>query len=103
MELSDMQSAFTARVNKNLLHYGCEFASFVPERASGCWLYDAEGRKMLDFTSGQMSAILGHSHPEIHATITEASSKLDHLFSAMVSEPIVALAELLSAQQPELS
>jgi 2,2-dialkylglycine decarboxylase (pyruvate) len=98
-----MDSAFAARVNGNLLHYGCEFADFVPERAEGCWLYDKAGNRILDFTSGQMSAILGHSHPEIHATIKEASGKLDHLFSAMVSEPVVALAEKLSAQEPELS
>lgn len=103
MERSGMDGAFAARVNRNLLHFGCEFVDFVPERASGCWLYDASGNRMLDFTSGQMSAILGHSHPEIHATVREASGKLDHLFSAMVSEPVVALAERLSAQQPELS
>jgi 2,2-dialkylglycine decarboxylase (pyruvate) len=100
---STMGSAFSARANKALLHYGCDFADFVPVRASGCWLYDAGGNKMLDFTSGQMSAILGHSHPEIHATIKQASGTLDHLFSAMISEPVVALAEKLSAQEPELS
>jgi 2,2-dialkylglycine decarboxylase (pyruvate) len=98
-----MDSAFAARAGRHLLHYGCDFADFVPVRAQGCWLHDAQGNKMLDFTSGQMSAILGHSHPEIHATIKEASGTLDHLFSAMISEPVVALAEKLSAQQPELS
>jgi 2,2-dialkylglycine decarboxylase (pyruvate) len=103
MSQSSTGSAFAARANKSLLHYGCEFTDFVPERAEGCWLYDRAGNKMLDFTSGQMSSILGHSHPEIYATIKEASGKLDHLFSAMVSEPVVALAEKLSAQQPELS
>ena len=98
-----MDSAFAARAGRHLLHYGCDFADFVPVRAQGCWLHDAQGNKMLDFTSGQMSAILGHSHPEIHATIKEASGTLDHLFSAMISEPVVALAEKLSAQQPELA
>ena len=103
MGQSSLQSAFAARANNSLLHYGCDFASFVPVRAAGCWLYDGEGNKMLDFTSGQMSAILGHSHPEIHATIKQASGTLDHLFSAMISEPVVALAERLSEQEPELS
>ena len=103
MGQSNLQSAFAARANNSLLHYGCDFASFVPVRAQGCWLYDGEGNKMLDFTSGQMSAILGHSHPEIHATIKQASGTLDHLFSAMISEPVVALAERLSEQEPELS
>jgi 2,2-dialkylglycine decarboxylase (pyruvate) len=98
-----MDSAFAARAGRHLLHFGCDFADFVPVRAQGCWLYDGAGNKMLDFTSGQMSAILGHSHPEIHATIKEASGTLDHLFSAMISEPVVALAEKLSAQEPKLS
>ena len=35
----------------------------MPARAEGAFLYDAAGRRVLDFTSGQMSAILGHSHP----------------------------------------
>jgi 2,2-dialkylglycine decarboxylase (pyruvate) len=92
-----------ARAEKHLLRYGCDFARFVPVRAEGCWLHDADGNRMLDFTSGQMSSILGHSHPEIHATIRQASGTLDHLFSAMISEPVVTLAEQLSAEQPELS
>ena len=97
-----MDSAFKARAGKHLLHYGCEFANFVPVRASGCWLYDASGARMLDFTSGQMSSILGHSHPEVLATIREAAGRLDHLFSAMISEPVVGLAEKLAEQVPRL-
>ena len=55
-----------------MLGYGGEFVPFVPTRAEGAFLYDASGRRVLDFTSGQMSAILGHSHPEIVATVREA-------------------------------
>jgi 2,2-dialkylglycine decarboxylase (pyruvate) len=94
--------SFWNRAAQYLLFYGCEFAKFVPVRAEGSWLYDSDGKRMLDFTSGQMSAILGHSHPEIRATIQEASGRLDHLFSAMISEPVVALAEKLAEQAPEL-
>ena len=36
--------------------------------AEGTFLYDDANRRVLDFTSGQMSAVLGHSHPEIFAT-----------------------------------
>jgi 2,2-dialkylglycine decarboxylase (pyruvate) len=98
-----VNGAFKARADRHLLRYGCEFANFVPVRASGCWLYDASGARMLDFTSGQMSAILGHSHPEVLATIRDAAGKLDHLFSAMISEPVVGLAEQLAKQAPQLS
>jgi 2,2-dialkylglycine decarboxylase (pyruvate) len=93
---------FWTRADRHLLYYGCDFAKFVPVRAQGSWLYDKNGKPMLDFTSGQMSAILGHAHPEIRATIQEASGSLDHLFSAMISEPVVALAEKLAEQVPTL-
>jgi len=102
-DIQGMGSAFHERANRHLLHYGCDFARFVPVRASGVYLYDASGARMLDFTSGQMSSILGHSHPEVLATIRDAAGKLDHLFSAMISEPVVGLAEKLSQQIPELS
>ena len=36
------------------------------------------GRAILDFTSGQMSAILGHSNPEIVEVVQRCVSRLDH-------------------------
>ena len=61
-----------------------------------------DGRRVLDFTSGQMSAILGHCHPEIVATVRDAAGRLDHLFSSMLSAPVVDLAEALAALVPAL-
>jgi 4-aminobutyrate aminotransferase-like enzyme len=37
--------------------------------AEGSFVYTEDGRKIFDFTSGQMSAILGHAHPEIVAAV----------------------------------
>jgi len=102
-DINDAGSSFQSRADRHLLRFGCDFARFVPVRASGCYLYDASGARMLDFTSGQMSAILGHSHPEIVATIRRASGTLDHLYSAMISEPVVGLATELAKQAPDLS
>src|ERR1700704_3523897 len=87
---------FWTRARRHLLKYGGEFFDFVPVRAEGAFLYDAAGRRVLDFTSGQMSAVLGHSHPEIVATVRDAVGRLDHLFSSMLCEPVVALAETLA-------
>ncbi|AFU05267.1 class III aminotransferase [Nocardia brasiliensis ATCC 700358] len=39
-----------------------------------------------------MSAILGHAHPEIVATVRRQVGELDHLFSGMLSRPVVDLA-----------
>jgi 2,2-dialkylglycine decarboxylase (pyruvate) len=74
----------------------------VPVRAEGAFLYDAAGRRVLDFTSGQMSAVLGHSHPEIVATVRDGIGRLDHLFSSMLSRPVVDLAEALGRLVPQL-
>ncbi|WP_348272945.1 aspartate aminotransferase family protein [Mesorhizobium sp. YR577] len=81
---------------------GGDFIPFVPERAEGSWLYDSSGRRVLDFTSGQMSSVLGHAHPELVETIHVAAGRLDHLFSMMLSRPIVDLAAALAELVPEL-
>src|ERR1700760_1099681 len=93
---------FWQRARRHMLGYGGDFVPFVPARAEGSFLYDAGGRRVLDFTSGQMSAILGHSHPEIVATVRDQVGTLDHLFSSMLSEPVVALAERLAGLVPDL-
>ncbi len=93
---------FWARARRHLLKYGGEFVDFVPVRAEGAFLYDHAGRRVLDFTSGQMSALLGHSHPEIVATVRDGIGQLDHLFSSMLSRPVVDLAEALARLVPQL-
>lgn len=102
-DTSEMATAHVGYDSSHLLRFGCDFSNFVPVRASGCYLYDAAGRRMIDFTSGQMSAILGHSHPEIVATIQEAAATLDHLYSAMISRPVMELSAKLAEQEPKLS
>jgi 2,2-dialkylglycine decarboxylase (pyruvate) len=97
-----MDQRFWMRARRHMLGYGGDFVPFVPVRAAGSFLYDAAGRRVLDFTSGQMSAILGHSHPEIVATVREAMGTLDHLFSSMLSAPVVDLAEALARLAPDL-
>ena len=93
---------FWTRARRHLLKFGGEFVDFVPVRAEGAFLYDATGRRVLDFTSGQMSAVLGHSHPEIVATVRDGIGQLDHLFSSMLSRPVVDLAEALARLVPRL-
>ena len=61
--------AFWASARKHLTRYGPSFESIIVERAEGSFVYDADGRGILDFTSGQMSAVLGHTHPDIVATV----------------------------------
>ena len=94
--------AFWASARKHLLRYGGSFEPLIIERAQGSYVYDADGRAILDFTSGQMSAILGHSHPKIVAAVQLQIIELDHLFSGMLSRPVVNLAERLAKLAPGL-
>ncbi|WP_253013414.1 aspartate aminotransferase family protein [Klenkia sp. PcliD-1-E] len=78
--------------------------SFTPEviaSAQGSYVTTESGRRLLDFTSGQMSAILGHSHPDVVATVRDQVGRLDHLFSGMLSRPVLELAERLAASLPD--
>jgi 2,2-dialkylglycine decarboxylase (pyruvate) len=96
------QTTFWSRAQRHMLNYGGNFVPFIPVRAEGCFVYDEAGRRVLDFTSGQMSAILGHCHPEIVAAVRSAAATLDHLFSSMLSRPVVDLAAALAATMPAL-
>lgn len=101
----DTEAAIWEKADRHLLKYmgvGGAFTSFVPDRAEGSWLYDASGRKVLDFTSGQMSSVIGHAHPELVEALRQASGRLDHLFSMMISKPVVDLAVALAELAPAL-
>ena len=102
MDDAAVDREFWARARRHMLRYGGEFVPFVAARAEGSFVWDAAGRRLLDFTSGQMSAILGHSHPEIVATVRDGIGRLDHLFSSMLSAPVVDLAERLAGLVPAL-
>lgn len=95
------ENAFWDDARDHLIRYGVPFSPEVVVSARGSVLRTASGRELLDFTSGQMSSILGHSHPEIVATVTRGIGTLDHLFSGMLSEPVVDLARRLAQTLPE--
>ncbi|AFK53638.1 aminotransferase class-III [Tistrella mobilis KA081020-065] len=94
--------SFWAAVDSHVLRYGGSFEHAIIERAKGSYVYDADGKPILDFTSGQMSALLGHSHPRIVETVRRQIGELDHLFSGMLSRPVVELARRLGSLAPGL-
>ncbi|ASM72036.1 MULTISPECIES: aspartate aminotransferase family protein [Roseobacteraceae] len=93
---------FWAAAEKHLIRYGGAFEPAIIERAAGSFVYDADARPILDFTSGQMSALLGHAHPKIVAAVNRQAETVAHLFSGMLSRPVVELAERLAGLAPGL-
>src|ERR1700742_180530 len=65
--------------DRHLIRYAGRFHPRVIERAAGSYVYDTDGNAILDFTSGQMSAVLGHSHPDIVEAVTRCVATLDHI------------------------
>jgi len=92
---------FWADADRHVLRYSPAFSPVLVERAAGSTLHLSDGRAILDFTSGQMSAILGHGHPAIVATVSRAAGELDHLFSGMLSRPVVELSRRLAEGLPD--
>lgn len=93
-------SAFWAKADKHLMSTGVPPSPIIITKAKGTRLYEADGRQILDFTSGQMSSLLGHSHPEIVAVVQRYVGELDHLLSNMITHPVVDLAERLARILP---
>ncbi len=56
--------------------YGTKIATLVEGR--GSWLWDDRSNKYLDALSGIAVCGLGHSHPNIAATVTEQANTLTH-------------------------
>jgi len=94
-------ASFWNDVERHLIRYGTTFTPRVIERAAGAYVYDDAGTAILDFTSGQMSSILGHSHPDVVSAVSRSISSLDHLYSGMLSRPVVDLAGRLASTLPE--
>ncbi|MHA6629868.1 aspartate aminotransferase family protein [Pseudonocardia sichuanensis] len=92
---------FWGDVEDHLVRYIPAFTPRIIERAHGSSVYDSHGNAILDFTSGQMSAVLGHSHPDVVRAVGDAVASMSHLFSGMLSRPVVDLAKRLSDSLPE--
>jgi 2,2-dialkylglycine decarboxylase (pyruvate) len=83
-----------------LIRYGGAFFDDLIVRAEGSYVETAEGRRVLDFTAGQICATVGHNHPRVGAAIRQALDEVVHLNSWMLSPPVLELAETLLATVP---
>jgi 2,2-dialkylglycine decarboxylase (pyruvate) len=84
-----------------LIRYAGGFAPEPVARAEGAWVETTSGRRILDFTSGQICSTLGHNHPRIAAAVRRSLDEVVHLNSWMLSEPVLALAERLAGLLPD--
>jgi len=71
------------------------------KRGKGCYLFDIEGNKYLDFAAGIATCAVGHCHPEVVQAIKEQADNLLHLMNHLgYYEPYVRFVEKLKKLLP---
>ena len=65
-------------------------------KGEGCYLYDAEGNKILDMFPGWAVSAIGHCHPKVVDALRKQAGELLHIDNTFYSEPQGILAQLLS-------
>jgi taurine---2-oxoglutarate transaminase len=66
----------------------------------GCWFWDYDGNRYLDFASQLVNVSIGHQHPKVVAAIKEQAEKLCTIGPPMATEPRSTLARLLFEVTP---
>ena len=65
-------------------------------KGEGCYLYDADGNKILDMFPGWAVSAIGHCHPKVVEALRKQAGELLHIDNTFYSEPQGQLAKLLS-------
>ena len=74
----------------------------VAERGEGVYLFDAEGRRYLDFTAGIGVTSTGHCHPRVVAAAQEQVGRLIHgQYTTVMHRPLQRLVERLGEVLPD--
>lgn len=60
----------------------------VFDRGDGCWLYDTEGKKYLDFAAGIAVNALGYHYPGYDEALKAQIDKLTHISNLYYNEPM---------------
>ena len=70
--------------------------NMVVTRGEGPYIWDGEGNKYLDFTSGISVCNLGHCHPRLTKVIAEQAAKLVHCSNYYINEYTPVLAQKIA-------
>ncbi|HEX8754443.1 MAG TPA: aspartate aminotransferase family protein [Solirubrobacterales bacterium] len=65
-------------------------------RGEGAYLWDAGGKRYLDFLTGISVCSLGHCHPAVVEAVREQAGRLMHVSNLFYTEPMARLAQRLS-------
>ncbi len=69
-------------------------------RAEGCWFFDADGKRYLDFSSQHIVSNIGHGHPKVVAAIQKQAEKLCYISPGYANDVRSQLARLIAESTP---
>ena len=70
--------------------------NMVATRGEGPYIWDGDGKKYLDFTSGISVCNLGHCHPRLTKVIADQAAKLVHCSNYYINEYTPVLAQKIA-------
>ena len=70
--------------------------NMVVTRGEGPYIWDGDGKKYLDFTSGISVCNLGHCHPRLTKVIADQAAKLVHCSNYYINEYTPVLAQKIA-------
>jgi 4-aminobutyrate aminotransferase len=70
------------------------------ERGEGCYVWDTDGNRYLDFFGGILTTMTGHAVPEVVDAIKTQAGKMLHSSTLYLIEPAIELAERVAELAP---
>jgi putrescine aminotransferase len=97
---SDVFTKYCDHINPYLAKL-VQFAGFgVEVRAEGCYIYDHEGKQLLDCLGGYGTFALGHRHPKVVAAVRKQLDEICLSGKAFFTKPAADLADKLADIAP---
>lgn len=76
------------------------YKPILMERAEGIHMYDAEGKRYIDFCSGLLNINIGHGNKHVLDAMKAQMDKLCYVASTFTTEPKARLAKMISEVTP---
>jgi taurine--2-oxoglutarate transaminase len=103
MTLSEEAARAYELDRRHVFHSWSAQATLTPmvlTAAEGCYVWDGEGNRLLDFSSMMVNTNIGHQHPKVVAAIQEQAAKLCTVAPSLVNDARSEAARLISERTP---
>lgn len=96
----DKNSALLERAARHVSQTPARAFNIVSSHGKGSYLWDVDGNKYLDFTSGIAVNNVGHCHPKVVEATRAQIERLIHTSAVTCHEPLIELCEKIAQIAP---